>query len=79
MWNNMPFYIDACTCIAESGAVSVQLLTRNILTKLVSVVLLSLPFIVIGGFLYKQASGSSWKEAFFRSYVVLQNVPGEHT
>ncbi|KAL0031396.1 hypothetical protein WJX79_008726 [Trebouxia sp. C0005] len=53
-----------------------RLLTRNILTKLVSVVLLSLPFIVIGGFLYKQASGSSWKEAFFRSYVVLQNVPG---
>jgi len=56
----------------------VQLLTMNILTKLVSVVLLSSPFIVIGGFLYKQASGSSWKEAFFKCYVVLQDVPGEH-
>ncbi|KAL0038546.1 hypothetical protein WJX77_010122 [Trebouxia sp. C0004] len=53
-----------------------RLLTTNILTKLVSVVLLSLPFIVIGGFLYKQASGSSWKEAFFKCYVVLQDVPG---
>jgi hypothetical protein len=64
--------------LLKERCVSVQLLTMNILTKLVSVVLLSLPFIVIGGFLYKQASGSSWKEAFFKCYVVLQDVPGEH-
>lgn len=56
-----------------------QLLTMNIMTKLLAVILLSLPFIGVGGFLYKQASGSTWREALFKSYVVLQNVPGQPT
>ena len=49
----------------------------NIMTKLMSVILLSLPLIGVGGFFYQKASGSSWREAFFKCYVVLQNVPGK--
>ena len=48
----------------------------NILTKLMALVILGTPFIVVGGLLYKQASGSTWREALFKSYAVLQNVPG---
>ena len=49
----------------------------NILTKLVAVILLSLPFIVVGGTLYRRASGAGWRESLFKSYVVLSNVPGQ--
>ncbi|KAL3146236.1 hypothetical protein ABBQ32_002939 [Trebouxia sp. C0010 RCD-2024] len=53
-----------------------RLLTMNIMTKLLALVILGTPFVVVGGLLYKQASGSSWREALFKSYAVLQNVPG---
>lgn len=54
-----------------------QLLTRNIMTKLVALFILGTPFIAIGGALYKQAAKeTTWKQALFKSYAVLQNVPG---
>ena len=54
-----------------------QLLTMNIMTKLLALVILGTPFVAVGGLLYKQASGSTWREALFKSYAVLQNVPGQ--
>lgn len=64
---------------AESAVhVVLQMLTRNIMTKLVALILLGVPFIAIGGFLYKRAAkGTTWKEALFKSYAVSQNIPGE--
>ena len=48
------------------------------MTKLVALILLGVPFIGIGGFLYKRAAkGITWKEAMFKSYAVSQNIPGE--
>ena len=48
------------------------------MTKLVALILLGVPFIAIGGFLYKRAAkGTTWKEALFKSYAVSQNIPGE--
>ena len=55
----------------------VQLLTMNIMTKLLALLLLGAPFVAGGGLLYKLASGSTWQEALFKSYAVLQNVPGQ--
>lgn len=48
------------------------------MTKLVALVLLGLPFIAVGGVLYKRAAkDTTWQEAMFKSYAVLQNVPGK--
>ena len=74
MSSNLPVVAVTCSC---NKCCVVQLLTMNILTKLVAVILLSLPFIVVGGTLYKRASGAGWRESLFKSYVVLSNVPGE--
>ena len=47
------------------------------MTKLVALILLGVPFIAIGGFLYKRAAKeTTWKEAMFKSYAVSQNIPG---
>lgn len=64
--------LHQCECLPL-----LQLLTMNIMTKLMALVILGAPFIVVGGLLYKQASGSTWREAMFKSYTVLQNVPGK--
>ena len=54
-----------------------QVFLQNFQGKLLAVVLLAVPLVAAGGFVYKRTSRStSWPEALFKSYAVLVNVPG---
>jgi hypothetical protein len=53
-----------------------RILLGNLFLKILMVLLVAVPIVVVGGYLYHLASGQPVFEGFFKIYALLYRAPG---
>lgn len=65
-----------CFSLRREALRAVQLFSKNIVSKILAVMVLATPLVAVSGFLYARATGGTLRDSMFHTYTVLQDTPG---